>query len=75
MVKYATVLLFREWLPQTNIDARLVIHQHDEFQAEVREGHELEYMYLADKSFEVSGRHFNLNVPILVDTLILMYQF
>jgi DNA polymerase I-like protein with 3'-5' exonuclease and polymerase domains len=63
-VKKATVLLFNEWLPKTEIDAKLVIHQHDEHQAEIAEKDIVTYCYLSEKSFEEAGRYYKLNIPI-----------
>jgi len=70
VVKYATVLLFNEWIPQYNVDAKLIIHQHDEFQAEGNPEHVGIHCYLANKAFEEAGEYFNINVPIEGESIV-----
>ena len=64
VVKQATILLWKYWIPEAGIDAKLVIHQHDEWQAEVSPEHLEKYIELSLKSFVQSGKEFNLNIPI-----------
>ena len=68
VVKKATTLLWEDWIPNTDITAYLVIHQHDEFQGLVAEKNISEYTELSLKSFVESGKHFKLNIPIEGDT-------
>lgn len=70
LVKTAMCFLFGKWLPKTDIDYRLLIQQHDEWQCEVRIGQEEEYIQLALASLEKAGQYYNYNVPILGDAKI-----
>lgn len=67
LVKAAMCFLFAKWLPKSGIDYRLLIQQHDEWEVEVRNGQEDEYIKLALLSLEKAGQYFNYNVPILGD--------
>ena len=63
-VKAAMCLLWNKWIPQSNVEAYLVIQQHDEWQALVRDDCVDEYSKLALNTFPVVGKFFNLNVPL-----------
>ena len=64
VVKQATILLWKHWVPEHGLDAKIVIHQHDEWQAEVNPEHLKKYIELSLKSFVQSGKGFDLNIPI-----------
>lgn len=70
LIKKAMSLLFNEWLPQTDIDAKLVIQMHDEWQARVHKDHAERYSELALKSLEEAGKYFNYNVPIIGEAMV-----
>lgn len=68
VVKKATSICFEEYVPREQLDAEIVLHFHDEFQAEVRDSDVTRYVELANQSFEEAGKYFNLNIPIEGDT-------
>lgn len=63
-VKKATSLLWEGYVPQHELDAKIVLHFHDEFQAEVGNSDVDKYVELALASFKDAGEAFNLNIPI-----------
>jgi len=67
LVKTAMCFLFSKWLPKTDIDYKLLLSMHDEFEAEVKEGQEEEYMELALRCFEKAGEYYKYRVPIVGD--------
>lgn len=68
VVKTAMCFLFNSWLIKKDIDAKLLLFQHDEFQIEINPKHKEEYIKLADKSFKIAGKFYNLNVPLEGDS-------
>jgi hypothetical protein len=68
VVKTAMCFLFNRWVLQEKLDAKLVLFQHDEFQAEVDPKDSKRYKELADKSFKVAGEYYKLNVPLEGDS-------
>lgn len=68
VVKVATIFLWKNWVPKYGIDAKLLIHQHDEWQAGVNPAHLEKYIELSNKSFVQSGKYFKLNIPIEGET-------
>ena len=69
-VKKATSLLWEDYIPNNNVDAKIVLHFHDEFQAEVGNSDVDKYVELALQSFKDAGEAFNLNIPIEGDAQI-----
>jgi DNA polymerase I-like protein with 3'-5' exonuclease and polymerase domains len=65
IIKRAMKILWLEWLPKTDIEAYLLIQQHDEWQAQVREGQEKQYADLALRALVEAGRYYNYKVPIV----------
>jgi DNA polymerase I-like protein with 3'-5' exonuclease and polymerase domains len=70
VVKTATCLMWNKWVPQAGLDARLVIHQHDEFQAIVHKKDMDEYIKLGLLAFVKAGEYWKINVPIVGDAKI-----
>ena len=70
IVKKAMTILFLHWLPKTDIDARILLSMHDEWQAQVKIGDEERYKELALKALVEAGKYFNYNVPIEGDARI-----
>jgi len=64
VVKKATSLLWEHYVPDNEIDAKIVLHFHDEFQAEVGNSDVDRYVELSQQSFRDAGTSFNLNIPI-----------
>lgn len=64
VVKLATVLTDK-WCVSYNVDSHQVIHMHDEFQRETLDAHVEVTKQLACKSFDLAGKHFKMNVPIV----------
>lgn len=63
IVKTACCFLWNRWIPKSGIDARLIIHQHDEFQAIVHKKNLEVYKEFALEALPMAGRYFKLNVP------------
>lgn len=68
VVKKATAILFEQYVPDNNLDAKLVLHMHDEFQAEVGNYDVEEYVRYSLRCFKEAGEFFNLNIPIEGDS-------
>ena len=64
VVKTATKYCM-QWVKEAGLDAKLAIHMHDEFNAEVLPIHVDMYCMFAERAFELAGEHFNLNIPIV----------
>ena len=64
LVKQATIFTWRDKIPQHDLDAFLMIHQHDEWQASVNPLQVEKYIELCLESFVQSGQYFNMNIPI-----------
>jgi DNA polymerase I-like protein with 3'-5' exonuclease and polymerase domains len=63
VVKTATCYLFNQWVPKLKLDAHLVIHMHDEYNAIVHKKDAEQYTELAVKAFVKAGEFWKLNVP------------
>ena len=69
-MKTATIFLFGKWIPRELLDAKLVLHMHDEFQAEVNPEHVERYCELAKMAFVKAGEYFELNIPMEGDPIV-----
>jgi len=63
VVKTATVYV-ANWVRMEGLDARQVMHFHDEYTYEARDGQEDRVAMLSGKSFEAAGEYWKLHVPI-----------
>ena len=63
IVKTATCFL-HNWIEKEGLDAKQVIHMHDEFQLEVHPDHVDRVKELAVQSFNKAGTFYKFNVPI-----------
>jgi len=63
VVKTATAYM-ANWIRDRGLDARQVLHMHDEFTYEFHPDHEEEICELARQAFKKAGEFWKLNVPI-----------
>lgn len=64
VVKTATCYLFNVWVPKLKLDAHLVLHFHDEYNAIVHKNHADRYAELAVQAIVKAGEFWKLNVPL-----------
>jgi DNA polymerase I-like protein with 3'-5' exonuclease and polymerase domains len=63
LMKKATTLLM-QYIEEEQLDGKLVLHVHDEFQLEVKDEHAERVGQLAVKAMRHAGLHFRMECPI-----------
>jgi len=69
-VKQATRIMWGTFVPENGLRARIMVHQHDEWQGELPPEETEIYTELSLNSFVQAGQDFNLNIPIEGDVTI-----
>lgn len=63
MMKVATCYAHK-WVEQRGLDAHMIIHMHDEYQWEAKEGQEKEVAELLETAIVKAGQFLKMNVPM-----------